>query len=68
MTQPHLSPAGVRAGKAALCPEFRHEKTLLIAGQGEYFVRARERLDNAPVALRITPKTNFGAIRNETIR
>ena len=65
MSLPNPSPAGVRAGLAALCLNSGHEKTLLIAGQGEYFVRAVGAAGVAPTALRITPKTNFGAIRYE---
>ena len=65
MTLPDLSPAGCDAGKAALRLNSGHKKTLLIAGQGWYSVRARERRQNASLALRITPKPNFGAIRYE---
>lgn len=68
MTRPDPSPAGVRAGKARLCPNSGQQKTLRIAGQGRYSVRATGKPATAPVALRITPKTNFGAIRHETIQ
>ena len=67
MTLPDLSPAGCDAGKAALRLNSGHKKTLLIAGQGWYSVRAVGALDLVPTALRITPKPNFGAIRYETI-
>ena len=65
MTLPDLSPAGCDAGKARLCPEFTQQKTLLIAGQGWYSVRAVGALDLVPTALRITPNGTFGAIRYE---
>ena len=65
MPLPDLYPAGCDAGKAALCLNSGHKKTLLIAGQGWYSVRTRERLRNASLALRITPKRTFGAIRYE---
>ena len=65
MTLPDLSPAGCDAGKARLCPEFTQQKTPIIADRGYHFVRARERRQNASLALRITPKPNFGAIRYE---
>ena len=65
MTLPDLLPAGCEAGKAALRPEFGHKKTLPFEGQGWYSVRTRERRQNASLALRITPKPNFGAIRYE---
>ena len=68
MTLPDLSPAGCDAGKARLCPEFTQQKTPIIADRGYHFVRARERRQNASLALRITPKRTFGAIRYETIR
>ena len=59
--------AGVRAGNEPLRPEFAHKKALLIAGQGRYSVRARERRQNAPVALRNPQNRTFGVSRHETI-
>ena len=67
MTLPDLSPAGCDAGKARLCPEFTQQKTPIIADRGWYSVRATGKPATAPVALRITPKTNFEVIRYETI-
>ena len=68
MTLPDLYLAGVRAGKSRLCPSDGHKKTLPFEGQGWYSVRTRERRQNASLALRITPKTDFEVIRYETIR
>ena len=68
MTPTDLSPAGCEAGKAPLCPDFGQQKTPIIADRGYHFVRATGKRPHAPVALRITPKTNFEAIRYETIR
>ena len=65
MTLPDLSPAGCDAGKAALRLNSGHKKTPIIADRGYHFVRAWERRQNASLALRITPKPNFGAIRYE---
>ena len=65
MTPTDLSPAGCDAGKAALRLNSGHEKTLPFEGQGWYSVRATGKPDPAPVALRITPKRPFGAIRYE---
>ena len=56
MFRPDPFLAGVRAGKGALCPNFRQQKTLLIAGQGRYSVRATGSPTKAPVALRNPPK------------
>ena len=63
-----LSPAGVRAGKAALRLKSGPQKTLVITDQGYDSVRATGKPATAPVALRITPKHNFEVIRYETIR
>jgi|APTNR8051073442_1049403.scaffolds.fasta_scaffold28670_2 hypothetical protein len=68
MTLTHLSPAGVRAGNAALYLNSGQQKTLLIAGQGYHFVRAVEASGIVSTALRITPNQTFGAIRHETIQ
>ena len=68
MTLPDLSPAGCDAGKAALRLNSGPQKTPIIADRGWYSVRATGKRPHAPVALRITPKPNFGAIRYETIR
>ena len=65
MTPTDLSSAGCDAGKAALRLNSGHKKTLPFEGQGWYSVRATGKPATAPVALRITPKTNFGAIRYE---
>ena len=67
MTLPYPSPAGVRAGNAALYLNSGQQKTLLIAGQGYHFVRAVEASGIVPTALRITPNRDFEAIRHETI-
>ena len=40
------------------------QKTPVIAGRG-YSIRATGKPTTAPVALRFTPKQNFGVIRNE---
>ena len=68
MTPTDLSSAGCDAGKAALRLNSGHKKTLPFEGQGWYSVRATGKPDTAPVALRITPKTDFEVIRYETIR
>ena len=65
MTLPDLYPAGCEAGKAALSLNSGHKKTPIIADRGYHFVRATGKPAQAPVALRITPKPNFGAIRYE---
>lgn len=65
MTLPDLYPAGCEAGKATLCPELGHKKTLLIAGQGYHSVRTRERRQNASLVLRNPPKTDFEVSRYE---
>ena len=41
------------------------QKTPIIADRGYHFVRATGKPAQAPVALRITPKRPFGAIRYE---
>jgi len=60
-------PAGDRAGTPRLRLNDGQQKTLLIAGQGRYSVRTRERLDNASLALRNPPKHDFEVSRHETI-
>ena len=65
MTLPNPSPAGVRAGNAALCLNSGQQKTPIIADRGYYFGRATGSPPKAPVALRITPNQTFGAIRYE---
>ena len=66
MTLPNLYPAGNRAGRAARWPNHGQQKAPIIADRGGYSVRARERRQNASLALRITPNPNFGAIRCES--
>lgn len=69
MTRPDPSdpsPAGVRAGKARLWPTHGQQKTLPFEGQGRYSIRASSASELALLELRITPKTNFGATRNES--
>ena len=65
MTLPDLLPAGCEAGKATLCLNSGHKKTLLIAGQGYHSVRTRERLRNASLVLRNPPKHDFEVSRYE---
>ena len=65
MTPTDLSPAGCEAGKAPLCPDFGQQKTPIIADRGYHFVRARERRQNASLALRNPPKHDFEVSRYE---
>ena len=65
MALPEQLPAGCEAGTAALYPEFGPQKTPIIADRGYDSVRATGKPVTAPVALRITPKRTFGAIRYE---